>query len=164
VSAGIELDGGVSLQASLNGLAAKVGGLCDRLDRQAALARRASQAFRQVPFVINVPLVAGAATLNPAPTDGPGVGYFWSVRKLAAVGFTAGSVNVYIDNTGGEPVVPFPAAAVNTFGKGEQLINPNSNIAVSATGITGTVQIWGRADCFESWLLPWYMGAYSDLA
>jgi hypothetical protein len=78
------------------------------------------------------------------------------------VNFTAGSVNTYVDNTAGEPICPFPAAAVNTFGKGEQLMNPMSRIAVVATGITGTVQIWGAADQFETWLLPWYMGAQRD--
>jgi hypothetical protein len=156
-----EADLSVSLAASLGGLAASVGGLCSRMDREVALRQRAAQAFRQVPIVINVPLVAGAANLNPT-TVGPDVGFYWSVRKLSAVGFSAGSVSLYVDNTGGEPIVPFTQAAVNTFGKGEQLLHPNSSIAVLAAGITGTVQIWGQADQFESWLLPWYMGAIRD--
>jgi hypothetical protein len=154
---GIELDGGVSLQASLNGLTAAIGGMCQRMDREAAFRQRANEAFRQVPFIINVPLVAGAATINPSQA-GPDAGFYWSIRKLSAVGFTAGTVNTYVDNTGGEPIVPFTVSAVNTFGKGEQLMHANSNIAIVATGITGTVQIWGQADQFEQWLLPWYLG------
>jgi hypothetical protein len=153
----------LSLAAALDGLAAKVGGLSDRYDQRLRQQGRAAQVIRQVPFIINVPLVAGAATINPSPV-GPDIGYYWSIRKLAAVGFTAGTVNTYIDNTGGEPIVPFPVAAVNTFGKMEQLLNPGSAVAVVATGITGTVQLWGRADQFEVWALPWYMGTYSDLA
>jgi hypothetical protein len=159
----LSADLAAQLCVSLDGLAAQIGGLSARHDKRAQQQARAAQVIRQVPFIINVPLVAGAATINPSPA-GPDVGYYWSIRKLAAVNFTAGTVNTYIDNTGGEPIVPFPAAAVNTFGKMEQLLNPGSSIAVVATGITGTVQIWGKADQFETWALPWYMGTYSDLA
>ena len=162
----IEADFGVNLVASLNGLAARVGGLCDRLDRETRERQASLQQFRQALFVLNVPIVAGAASLNPS-TAGPDIGFYWSIRKLAVVGFSAGTVNTYVDNTGGEPIVPYPVQAVNTFGKGEQLINPNSSIAIVASGITlaagySTVQVWGRADQFETWLLPWYMGAQRD--
>jgi hypothetical protein len=159
----LNADLAVQLCASLDNLATRVGGLSDRYDQSLRQRARAAQVIRQVPFIINVPLTAGAATINPT-SAGPDTGYYWSIRKLAAVGFTAGTVNTYIDNTGGEPIVPFPVAAVNTFGKMEQLLNPNSSVAVVAAGITGTVQIWGRADQFETWALPWYMGTYSDLA
>ena len=160
-----ELDAQLAAQlcVSLDGLAAKIGGLSDRHDRRLQQQQRAAQVIRQVPFILNVPLVAGAATINPS-TVGPDIGYYWSIRKLSAVNFTAGTVNTYIDNTGGEPIVPFPVQAVNTFGKCEQLLNPGSAIAIVAAGITGTVQIWGKADQFETWALPWYMGTYSDLA
>jgi hypothetical protein len=155
--ANLEADFSAQLAASIDGLSARIGGMCDRLDRQAALIARANEAVRQVPFVLNVTLIAGAATINPS-TVGPDIGYYWSIRKLAAVNFTAGTVNTYVDNTGGEPILPFPTAAVATFGKCEQLLHPGSAIAVVAASITGTVQIWGKADQFESWLLPWYMG------
>lgn len=148
---------GASLAASMDGLAAQVGGLCDRMDKQQRFLQRANEAFRRAPIVINVPLVAGAATLNPT-TIGPDIGYYWSVRKLAGVGWTAGTVNTYVDNTGGEPIAPFTQAGVFTFGKGEQMLHPNSSIAITAAGITGTVQLWGWADQFETWLLPWYVG------
>jgi hypothetical protein len=154
---------GVQLAASLDGLARRVGGLCDRMDRDAAFIQRANQAYVQVPFIINTVLSSGAVTLNPVPNGpGPDLGYFWSIRKLSAVGFTAGTVNLYVDNTGGEPIVPFPQTGVFTFGKGEQVMNPGSTIALVASGITGTVQIWGKADQIESWLWPWYIGAQRD--
>lgn len=153
----IQAEGNLSLMASINGLTAAVGGLSDRMDRRAKFIQRANEAYRQVPFIINVPLVSGAATINPS-TSGPDIGFFWSIRKLAAVNFTAGTVNTYVDNTNGEPIVPFPVAAVNTFGKGEQVLNPGSSIAIAATGITGTVQLWGKADQVEEWLWPFYIG------
>ena len=159
----LSADLAVQLCASLDGLAARVGGLSDRYDQSLRQRARAAQVIRQVPFILNVPITGGAGLLNPS-TAGPDIGYYWSIRKLAAVNFTAGTVNTYIDNTAGEPIVPFPQAGVFTFGKTEQLLNPGSAIAIVAAGITGTVQIWGKADQFETWALPWYMGTYSDLA
>lgn len=138
-------------------LAASLGAVAEALNRENAHRQRMLQVIRQVPFIINVPLTAGAATLNPT-SYGPDVGYYWSIKKIAAVNFTAGTVNTYIDNTGGEPIVPFTQAGVASFGKGQQLMHPGSNIAVVAAGITGTVQIWGKADMFESWYLPYYLG------
>ena len=60
----------------------------------------------------------------------------------------------------GEPVAPFPQEGVFTFGKGELLIHPGSQLIFSAlaSGITGTIQIYGAADMFESWYLPYYIG------
>ena len=161
MTAGADLSLDVSLSGTLADLARGVSRLCDRMDKEARLRQRANEALRQVPFIINVPLVAGAANLNPTVV-GPDIGYYWSVRKLAAVGFTAGTVSTYIDSTGGEPLMPFTQAAVVTIGGAELLMHPNSSIAVLATGITGTVQIWGAADQFETWLLPWYIGGQRD--
>ena len=156
-----EADLNVSLAASLDGLAQAVNGLHNGISKANRLRQRAAEQFRQVPFIINVPLSSGAATIN-ASDAGPNLGFYWSVRKFAAVGFSAGTVNTYIDNTGGEPLVFFAAAGVQTFGKGHLLIHPNSNIAIAAASITGTVQLWGTADQFEHWMLPWYMGAWRD--
>ena len=40
------------------------------------------------------------------------------------------------------------------------LIHPGSQLIFSAlaSGITGTIQIYGAADMFESWYLPYYIG------
>lgn len=159
-----EIDAGLSFTASLDGLTRAIGGLCDRMDRENRMKQLANQAFRQAPIVINVPLTTGAANLNPT-TIGPDIGYYWSIRRLAATGFTAGTVTVFIDNTAGEPIATFPAPAsavpvISTWGKGMQLLHPGSSLAILATGITGTVQLWGQADQFENWLTPWYFGAY----
>ena len=161
----IEADasGGLSIVASLNGLSTAIGGLCKRMDREVQHRQRAADAFRQATFPVNVngQLSAGAATVNTT-THGPPQGYYWSIRRFTCQGFTAGSVDFYVDNTNGEMVMPFPAAAVNTIGKGELLLHPMQRLAYTAASITGTPIAWVTADIFETWLLPWYVGSQRD--
>jgi hypothetical protein len=159
----VEADLGVSLAASVGGLAAAITGLCGRMDREAQLRMRAADAFRQATFPINVngQLSAGAATVNTT-SHGPATGYYWSIRRFTCQGFTAGTVTFYVDNTNGEALMPFPAAAVNTIGKAEMLMHPGQRLAYTATGITGTPIAWVTTDILESWLLPWYIGAQRD--
>jgi hypothetical protein len=161
----VDADLSLSLSAALGGLSARVGGLCERLDRDTRFREKAAQASRVVPFIMNIPISGSAGSLNPAPNCGPDVGYFWSIRRLSATGFTAGNVVVYIDSTAGQPIWIVTGAAIGIYesdwGKGHQFIHPNSNLAVNATGITSAnnqVIIYGDADQFESWLLPWYQG------
>jgi len=161
----VDADLGVSLSAAVGGLTAQMSVLTDRLDRDNRFRERAAQASRVVPFVMNIPISGSAGSLNPAPNCGPDTGYFWSIRRLAATGFTAGNVIVYIDNIAGQPIWYATGAAIgvtlNDWGKGHQFIHPNSNLAVNCTGITSAnnqVIIYGDADQFESWLLPWYQG------
>src|SRR5579862_7070094 len=163
MTAGFEVDIGAQLVAGVNGLSAKIGGLCDRLDSQARFVRRANEAFRKYSFPINVnsQLSSGAATVNMT-SHGPGAGYMWGIRRFTCQGFTAGTVTFYLDNTNGESVMPFPAAAVNTIGKGELVMKPMQRLAYTATGITGTPIAWVDVDVFEEWLLPWYIGAQRD--
>ncbi|HWM96735.1 MAG TPA: hypothetical protein VNO54_06725 [Streptosporangiaceae bacterium] len=112
-----------------------------------------------------IPLVAGAGTLVQVENFGPKAGFMWSIRRLTASGFTAGSVTAWKNGTaiagtivGGEPLVPFASAGVNTSGRGDVLLDQNDYLTFSATGITGLVQINGAADNFERWLLPDYLG------
>ena len=161
----VDADLSVSLSAGLGGLSAQIGGLCDRMDRDNRIRERAAQASRVVPFVLNIPIVSSAGSLNPAPNCGPDLGYFWSIRRLAATGFTAGNVVVYIDNIAGQPIWTAAGGALGVvlsdWGNGHQFVHPNSNLAVNCTGITSAnnqVVIYGDADQFESWLLPWYQG------
>jgi len=164
----IDASADLSLVASLNGLAAGVGGLCQRMDREHALRQRAAQSFRQVPLVKGIN-VNGTSTISHVEPHGPPAGFYWSIRRLTAYGYTAGTVTVFKDSpdgVNGEPLVAFPEAAVYTFGKGEMLLNPNTTLVLSWSGITTVsgnfISIWGAADQFETWLLPWYMGAQRD--
>jgi hypothetical protein len=141
------------------GLTAAVNGLAARADRDYKLAARKASAIRQVP--ISPPamtLVSGAGTQQLQPAMGPPQGFYWGIRRLTAYGFSAGTVVAYIDNVNGEPLLPFTVQGVATFSKGQALLHPMSQLVIQATGITGTVQIWGAADCFESWYLPYYLG------
>jgi hypothetical protein len=160
MSLGLDLDVSAQLCAAVNGLSA-------RMDRQARLgearAQQAAQEYQQIPFVINLTIAAGAGSLNPVPSCGPDIGFWWSLRRLSATGFTAGQVNLFIDSTSGEPVAVFTGSSVgtyvNTYGKGHQMLHPGSNLAITASGITGTVAVYGAADQIASHLLPWYAGA-----
>lgn len=141
------------------GLTAAVNGLSARMDRDYKRLMRQSTAIRQVPIAPGqVTLTAGAGTLTQQPNMGPAAGYYWGIRRLTAYGFSLGTVTIYIDNVNGEPLVPFASQGVATFSKGQAILHPMSQLVISATGITGTVQVWGAADCFESWYLPYYLG------
>lgn len=151
MTAGIELD--VSAQVS-----ASLGSIAQALRAEADHRQRMATAIRQVPFAGSVPLTGGAGTYDAADQLQAKTGYFWSIRRLTVQGFTAGSVTAYRNSAAGEPVMPFPAPAVNTIGRGELLLMPGDRLVFSATGITGSVTFWGVADCFESWYLPHYIG------
>ena len=155
-------DGGLSFTAELK---ASLDGISARMDRDWAERTRLSGVVRQVPIMVpdwNIANVdsSGYTVLRRQPQLGPPAGFYWSVRRLTAYGFTAGTVVATIDNRNGEPVAPFPQEGVFTFGKGELLIHPGSQLIFSAlaSGITGTIQIYGAADMFESWYLPYYIG------
>ena len=148
----LELDIGAQLVAA-------VGSMTAMLEQQERQRQAQSQAVRQVPLTGPPPNAAGIIDMPDllmAKT-----GYYWSVRRLVLSGFSAGTAVVYRNSaiTGvGEVLVPYAAAAAFTFGRGEMLLMPGDRLVVQATGITGTVQLNGAADCFEQWYLPYYIG------
>jgi hypothetical protein len=79
----------------------------------------------------------------------------WGIRRLTLAGYTAGTAGIYIDDI--EPI-PYQAAGMYTFGRGEMLLDSGQRLVVQATGITGTVTLFGCADCFPRDYLPIYMG------
>jgi hypothetical protein len=151
MSEGLEVGATAKLTLALNSLAGEMA--ADRERR-----RRAATVIRQVPFAAPITLVGGAGVLQQPGTFGVPQGFYWCVRRLAAQGFSAGTVTVNVDNANGEPLPPFPQAGVFTFGRAEVLLHPMSQLVFTAAGITGTVQIYGAADAFESWYLPTYLG------
>jgi hypothetical protein len=147
----LEIDAAAQLCASLDGLTAA-------LDREHAWRQQQAQTVRQLYFAGAITLATGAGTDDQPDKLQAKTGYIWGIRRITAQGFSAGTVTVYRNNTNGEPIMPFPAAAVNTLGRGELLLMPGDRMVWSATGITGTVSYWGVADCFPSWYLPTYIG------
>lgn len=84
-------------------------------------------------------------------------GYWWDIRRLTITGFTAGTITVYRNANGGEPVAPFAQAGMFTFGKGEVLLHPGDRLVAVGVSTTGTWQMWGEATSVEAWYLPEYL-------
>lgn len=146
---------GVQLEATTGALDRMTGALRDEAEQRQVMA----QAIRQIPLAPpQITLATGAGVLDVPDSLGAKTGYCWSVRRLAVTGFSAGSVSVFINSQFGEPAAVFSVAGVNVYGRGEQLLMPGDRLVFTATGITGFVQINGRADCFELWYLPYYIG------
>ena len=150
LSPALDVEIGARICASLDGVAA-------RMDRDDRWHQRISQAMTQVPFAGAITLATGAGTYDQPDQLQAKTGYIWGLRRLTAQGFSAGTVTVYRNSASGEPVMPFPVPAVNTISRGEILLMPGDRMIWSATGITGSVNFWGVADCFESWYLPFYL-------
>jgi len=135
------------------------------------LKRKYLETLHQIPMgAIQIPITAGAGVFQMNDLFMPKAGYMWSIRRLTASGFTAGTVTAFKGGaivggayTGGGDPFPFSAAAVQTLGRGELLLDQGDALVFVATGITlsagfAGVQINGAADCFERWFLPEYLG------
>jgi hypothetical protein len=158
------------------GIALKFGSAASDLGALSAVSRkeRLYRELYQTPVVLpQIPVTAGAGVLQPTDSSGPMTGQYWSIRRLVASGYSAGSVAVYrnavITGTGaaaaaaGEILFTFPQAGAYTFGRGEMLLSPDDFLVFVATGITlitgqSGVSILGAADCLAAWLLPEYIG------
>lgn len=145
----IEIDIGAQLIASIEALSTT-------LARQEQQRQRMTQCVRQVP--LTAPQANSDGIIDYPDLLACKTGYYWSVRRLTLSGFTAGTAVIYLNGAGGEPVAPYQAAGMFTFGRGELLMHPGDRLVVAATGITGYVQLNGAADCFEQWYLPTYIG------
>ena len=142
-----------------------LGKLAQAVDR---LTRRDEQEAQLWQDVHMVPILAGGLTGSPAAgtvvTDlpdrmGPHDPYWWDVRRLSCWGFTAGSVNVFLnDATGnGELVANFPQAGQFTW-SGQVFLAPRDRLVViTASAITGSVFVAGQAVEISSTMLPRYL-------
>jgi hypothetical protein len=135
--------------------------------------RRMFTRMHQVPIIVP-PLVpnTGNGVIFGQDAMGPNTGFHWSIRRLAATGWTAGTVIVYRNaiQTGfganaaltGEQLFTFPTVGTYTFGRGEMLLEPDDSLLIACSGVTlaagaGNIAVQGSADQFESWLLPDYL-------
>jgi hypothetical protein len=106
---------------------------------------------------LQVPLVAGSGTLDLPAQMGPVRGCIWSIRRLTLSGWTGGSVIAYID---GIDPIPFAAAGMYTFGRGELMLESGQRLVVVASGVTGYVQLNGVTDVFETKTRSRYLGGF----
>jgi len=138
-------------------LGAGIDSMNNKADELLAAMQKSGEYVFQQPLYGQVPLSAGAGTLDGGANASltPPRGMIWSVRRLSATGFTAGSVTGYINQL--EPVAPFPNPAVFTFGRGEVLLQPGDRLVFVATGITGAVNIFGVSDTFPYTYLTEYL-------
>jgi hypothetical protein len=150
-------------------LTASIEGLTAAMRREQDWRQRQMTVIRQIPFVGSIPIANSIGTLDLPDSFQAKTGFVWGIRRLAVQGFSAGTVTAYRNGvmniaTGlnpGEPLLPYPVAAVNTLGKGQLLLMPGDRVCFGATGITaatGQVSVWGVADCLEAWYLPYYLG------
>jgi len=132
--------------------------------------RKHFETIKQIPIgMINIPISAGAGVFQMNDLLMPKAGYMWSIRRLTASGFTAGTVTAFKGGaivggayTGGGDPFPFSVAGTATIGRGELLLDQGDALVFVATGITLAanqpgVLISGAADCFERWYLPFYI-------
>jgi len=121
-----------------------------------SLPRRPCNPVRQVPLYATA--FAGSGTITQPATLGPPTGSYWSVRRLAVSGFSAGTVTFYVNDPAGEIAAVFAAAGVQTFNRGGVLIHPQDYLVAVGATITGNVTVIGAADQFPDWYLSEYLG------
>lgn len=143
-------------------LSAALSATSSMLEREQTFRRRQASALSQVWSAGDIPISNGSGLSNSRGKNQARTGFCWSVRRLTVAGFTAGTVTAYRNDPSGEPMAPFPQAAVFTFGRGEMMLMPDDALVWSATGVTAangaSVFYWVTADCFEQWYLPYYIG------
>lgn len=111
------------------------------------------------------PILTAALTGNPAAGASidqpdrlqPKDTYWWDVRRLSCWGFTAGSVNVFLNDPNGEQIASFPQAGQWSWG-GQLMLSPRDRlIAVVATNVTGSVFLAGQVIEVAGTILPQYL-------
>lgn len=154
------LTGGDQDGASFSGLAAEI--ILGKLDQIAADARK--PVHPRIPWPAchpiwqtgQVPLTAGAGTLQAGNLYGPETPYWWDVRAISVWGFTAGSVSVFLNNVNGEILGVATTPGQFTW-SAQELLGPQDNVIWTATGITGVVNVNLRAIEVASEWLPEYL-------
>jgi hypothetical protein len=103
-----------------------------------------------------VPLTAGAGTLQQGNQYGPETPYWWDLRTISVWGFTAGTVTIYLNSVNGEQLGQASVPGQFTW-SAQALLGPQDNLLISATGITGVVNVTIRAVEVATAWLPEYL-------
>lgn len=126
-----------------------------KLDREHEFReRRATAIWKKKINGLIVPasgVLTGDIAMKPEPECMLGI------RWLTVSGFTSGNVTISADNLC-PPIVQTSTPGTFTFGKGDIILETGEGLWVTVTGITGSVQLWGKNDELENWYLPWYLG------
>lgn len=108
--------------------------------------------------VVQTPIIAQASangTIDNPSQLSPNVNRCWSIRRLSARGFTAGTVDIFLNEM--DYCATFSAAGVQYFARGVILLQPTDRLTLSVTGLTGSVILSGVADNFEVAFLSEYL-------
>jgi hypothetical protein len=137
-----EIDFGVQLLAGLGQVAGQLETLNKHNARQRA--RRAELNGKIMPIDLDlmpIQLTAGAGVLDQPRLLGPPLGWTWQLDGIGAQGFTAGSVNTFVNSTVGKSIAPFTAAGV-FYQRHFQFLRYGQRLIFQASGITGTAAVW----------------------
>lgn len=150
---------GAQLGASVELVLGRISDTLDRLDKREQKLQQWWQDLHPAP-ILTAALTgnpAAGAVIDQPDRLQPKDTYWWDVRRLSCWGFTAGSVNVFLNDPNGEQLASFPQAGQFTWG-GQLLMGPRDRlIAVVASNITGSVFLAGQVIEVASTILPQYL-------
>ena len=148
---------GASLAAQLELTLGRVAESFDRWSRRYEAMQSSWQEVHPAPLLLGqIPLSAGAGTLDVPNLAGPADGLWWDVRRLTAWGFTAGTVTVYLNSTSGEQLASTTVAGQFTW-SGGILLGPRDRLVFQASGVTGQVNLAGQVIEIGARVLPSYL-------
>jgi hypothetical protein len=135
-----------------------IGRLIDRITRSDERDAQLWQHVHPVPILANALMGVATGTIDQPERLGPKDPFWWDVRRLSVWGFTAGTVQVFLNDASGlgELLASFPQAGQFTW-SGQLFLGPRDRLVITATGITGNVFIAGQAIEVASTILPQYM-------
>lgn len=137
----------------MEGIQAALSDLSGKLDEHRAYYESLRhEVYEHTIDALQVPLTAGAGTLDLPGQLSPPRGFLWEVHRLTLSGWSGGgTVTVLIDNL--EPILPsggFTTPVTVFFGKAQLLLKSGQRLVVNASGVgSGVVQINGSAICME---------------
>jgi hypothetical protein len=103
-----------------------------------------------------IPLTAGAGTLQQGNLYGPETPFYWDLRTISVWGFTAGTVTVYLNSVNGEILGQTITPGQFTWSANE-ILGPQDNLIFGAAGVTGSVSLTVRAIEVQAAWLPEYL-------
>lgn len=112
-------------------------------DRRLA-ARRAELNRKIMPLDIDlqpIQLTAGAGILDQPRLLGPAAGWTWQLDAIGAQGFSAGTVNTFVNSVAGKSIAPFTVAGV-FYQRHFQYLRYGQRLIFQAAGITGAAAVW----------------------
>jgi hypothetical protein len=142
MTAEIDLDLGVSIAAALGQTAEACAGLAREMGHTRR--RRAELNAKLMPLDLDlqpIPLQAGAGVLDQPRLLGPPMGWTWQLDGIGAQGFSAGTVNTFVNSVQGASIAPFNAAGV-FYQRHFRFLRYGQRLIFQAAGITGTASVW----------------------